>query len=143
MIKILGAFIGILLFPAVGNTQAPVTDTLRIAKVLALELSKTEGEILVEEAGMGPQVAAALKVAVVPKRPRPVCPWVERSEPTRGVVLVVRLMELNSARARVHVDTMCTGNAKSAGGFMSLVRYEMEKDDGEWRVVARQTLFIT
>ncbi|HUP21128.1 MAG TPA: hypothetical protein VM778_14420 [Gemmatimonadota bacterium] len=143
MVKLLGAFISILVFPSVGSTQAPVTDTARIAEVLAVELSKTEGEILVEEAGIGPHVAAALNVAVVPKRPRPVCPWLEGTVPDRGVVLVVRLMELNRVRARVHVDTMCSGDAKGPGGFMSIVGYELEKHGGEWRVVVRRTLFIT
>lgn len=143
MIKNLSAFIGIVVSAAAGTAQAPGTDAARIAEVLAVELSKTEGEIFVEDAGIGPQVAAALDVAVVPKRPRPVCPWLEGSEPNRGVVLVVRLMTLNDVRARVHVDTMCSGSDQRPGGFMSLVRYELEKDEGEWRVVERRTLFIT
>jgi hypothetical protein len=143
VIRTIGVVLGIVLVPGVAASQVAATDTGGVAVAMAAELREDGYTVVVEGGGIGEAVAAALGQEVMPRRPPPVCPWSGVESDGGGLLVVVRVMELTDSEARVHVDFTCRGGSVRRPGYLSLVRYELNKVEERWEVTAGRVFFET
>lgn len=129
----------LLLIPGIAEAQRAPSDTALVAATVATDLAEHQGALVVSVEGMGEQIANALGTDAVLAPPQQECPWGPDTGAESGSRITAHLVKMGAREARVHIEIMCHFD-NALGGYGAVIRYDLEKTEGDWTIASKKVL---